>query len=77
MPDLATKFCFRPLLRFGLRTIYTSIKLAYFIMGYNRLLHARLLHDCDVTHISIIGRVATSISLREHANEPYADRFDV
>ena len=41
------------------------------------LLHARLLHDCDVTHISSIGRFATSISLREHANERYADRFDV
>ena len=40
------------------------------------LLHARLLHDCDVTHISSIGRFATSISLREHANERYADRFD-
>ena len=44
----------------------------------NRLLHAcllhdRLLHDCDVTHISSIGRFATWISLREHANERYAD----
>ena len=37
------------------------------------LLHARLLHDCDVTHISSIGRFATSISLREHANEHYAE----
>ena len=37
------------------------------------LLHARLLHDCDVTHISSIGRFATSISLREHANERYAE----
>ena len=35
------------------------------------LLHARLLHGCDVTHISSIGRFATSISLREHANERY------
>ena len=39
----------------------------------NRLLHACLLHDCDVTHISSIGRFATSISLREHANERYAE----
>ena len=39
----------------------------------NRLLHARLLHGCDVTHISSIGRFATSISLREHANERYAE----
>ena len=38
-----------------------------------RLLHARLLHDCDVTYISSIGRFATSISLREHANEHYAE----
>ena len=37
------------------------------------LLHARLLHGCDVTHISSIGRFATSISLREHANERYAE----
>ena len=37
------------------------------------LLHARLLHDCDVTHISSIGRVAISISLREHANECSAE----
>ena len=37
------------------------------------LLHARLLHDCDVTHISSIGRFATSISLCEHANERYTD----
>ena len=37
------------------------------------LLHARLLHDCDITHISRIGRFATSISLREHANERYAE----
>ena len=36
------------------------------------LLHARLLHGCDVTHIASIGRFATSISLREHANERYA-----
>ena len=36
------------------------------------LLHARLLHGCDVTHISSIGRFATSISLHEHANERYA-----
>ena len=36
-------------------------------------LHARLLHGCDVTHISSIGRVATSISLREHANKRYVD----
>ena len=35
----------------------------------NRLLHARLLHGCDVTHISSICCFATSISLREHANE--------
>ena len=40
------------------------------------LLHARLLHGCDVTHISSIGRFATSISLREHANERYAARDD-
>ena len=39
----------------------------------NRLLHARLLHGCDVTHISSIGRFATSISLRQHANERYAE----
>ena len=38
-----------------------------------RLLHARLLHDCDVKHIASIGRFATSISLREHANERYAE----
>ena len=37
------------------------------------LLHARLLHGCDVTHISSIGRLATSISLRQHANERYAE----
>ena len=37
------------------------------------LLHVRLLHGCDVTHISSIGRFATSISLREHANERYAE----
>ena len=37
------------------------------------LLHARLLHGCDVTHISSIDRFATSISLREHANERYAE----
>ena len=37
------------------------------------LLHARLLHGCDVTHISSIGRFATSISLRKHANERYAE----
>ena len=37
------------------------------------LLHARLLHGCDVTHISSIGRFATSISLRQHANERYAE----
>ena len=37
------------------------------------LLHARLLHGCDVTHISSIGRFSTSISLREHANERYAE----
>ena len=37
------------------------------------LLHARLLHGCDVTHISSIGHFATSISLREHANEPFVD----
>ena len=48
------------------------------IVPYNRLLHAcllhaRLLHGCDVTHISSIGRFATSISLREHANERYVD----
>ena len=48
------------------------------IVPYNRLLHAcllhaRLLHGCDVTHISSIGRVATSISLREHANKRYVD----
>ena len=39
----------------------------------NRLLHARLLHGCDVTHISSIGRFETSISLREHTNERYVD----
>ena len=39
----------------------------------NRVLHACLLHDCDVTHISSIGRFATSISLCEHANERYAE----
>ena len=39
----------------------------------NRLLHACLLHGCDVTHISSIGRFATSISLRERANERYAE----
>ena len=33
------------------------------------LLHARLLHGCDVTHISRKGHFSTSISLREHANE--------
>ena len=43
------------------------------IIIYNRLLHARLLHGCGVTHISSIGRFATSISLREHANERYVD----
>ena len=37
------------------------------------LLHARLLHDCDVTHISSIDHFATSISLCEHANERYAE----
>ena len=37
------------------------------------LLHARLLHGCDVTHISSRCRFATSISLREHANERYAE----
>ena len=37
------------------------------------LLHARLLHGCDVTHISSIGRFATSISLCERANERYAE----
>ena len=37
------------------------------------LLHARLLHGCDVTHISSLGRFATSISLRERANERYAE----
>ena len=37
------------------------------------LLHARLLHGCDVTHISSIGRFAISISLRERANERYAE----
>ena len=36
------------------------------------LLHARLLHGCDVTHIFSIGCFATSISLRQHANERYA-----
>ena len=48
------------------------------IVPYNRLLHAcllhaRLLHGCDVTYISSIGRFATSISLREYANERYVD----
>ena len=37
------------------------------------LLHARLLHGCDVTHIFSIGRFATSISLHQHANERYAE----
>ena len=48
------------------------------IVPYTRLmhaclLHARLLHGCDATHISSIGHFATSISLREHANELYVD----
>ena len=38
----------------------------------NRLLHACLLH-ARLLHISSIGRFATSISLREHANEHYAE----
>ena len=47
-------------------------------VSYNRLLHAcllhaRLLHDC----CDRSDRFANSISLREHANERYADRFDV
>ena len=29
MPDLATKFCFRPLLRFGLRTIRTCLRIIH------------------------------------------------
>ena len=61
--------------------LYTSINLMQ-SFRINRLLHAcllhaRLLHDYDVTHISSIDHFATSISLREHANERYADRFDV
>ena len=44
-----------------------------FHIGPNRLLHACLLHGCDVTHISSIGRFATLISLREHANERYVN----
>ena len=44
---------------------------------YACLLHARLLHGCDVTHISSIGRFATSISLREHANERYAECLEM
>ena len=36
------------------------------------LLHAHLLYGCDVTYIASIGRFATSISLREHANKRYA-----
>ena len=36
MPDLATKFCFRPLLRFGLRTSYVWLS---FLKKITLLIH--------------------------------------
>ena len=57
--------------------LYTSIKLPYFIVGCNRSIiivyctpvYCTLVYCMIVTHISSTGRCATSISLREHANE--------
>ena len=66
-----------------IRLLYTSMQLPYFIMGCNRSIiivyctpvYCTLvycMHGCDLAHIASIGRFATSISLREHANERYA-----
>ena len=55
---------------------YTSMKLPYFIMECNRsiiIVYCTLVYCMIVTYISSIGRFATSISLREHANERYAE----